>query len=470
MRSRFLHNFSFTSLQLLVNQLLGMVMFFLLAEGLSKQDFGELNWSLSIFLTLFLILSFGIDQITVRKIASGAPANSLLWLYLVHVLCSGLLFYGSLLVCRFIFPSFFTQHSLLLALGAGKLLFYFSTPFKQIAAGLEQFQKVFYMSLAASASKAAGVVVLQALQALTIHNVVLLFVVADAVELLTCIAIGRHHLTPPCRPSRKDYRALLNDSVHQFGTSMFAAAIARMDWIFIGLFLSSVHLADYSFAYKAFELANLPLLAIAPVLVPLLTRSYSRKEGPIPSTDLMFLLKIELMIAALVALLLNIGWEPLVAAFTSGQYGAVNSRTIFILSLAMPVLYLNNFLWSLHFALGRTRMIFYTFAVSFVVNLALVFMLIPVWGNEGAALAYLLTMVFQTFLYLLAMEGPLKMGWQPLVFCFCCAFASGIIIRSVSLNHWLNLPISLVLYIGLLVLTLQLRPRDWRRLKRVMSL
>jgi O-antigen/teichoic acid export membrane protein len=468
MHRRLIRNLSFTTLQLIVNQALGLVLFFVLSEGLDKPQFGELNWSLSVFLLLFTVLSFGLDAVVVRRLAVGAPAGALLSLYGMHVLLTGICFYGVLLLLWVLFPSFFHQHSLLLLLGVGKLLFYGTTPFKAVATGREEFGTLFQMSVAASLVKALGVIILSATGSLTPGNAVLLFVAGDGAELLLCILLGRRYATPlgGIKALRKAYADLLREALHPFGTTLFAAALARLDWICIGLLLSPMHLANYSFAYKAFELATLPLLAIAPLLVPLFTRLGAQGSSHLPTGQLFFLLKLELMAAALVALLLNIGWVPLVETFTSGRYGTVNTRTVFILSLAMPVLYLNNFLWSLHFARGRTRFIFYVFGASFGLNAVLLLVLLPLWGNEGAALAYLVTILAQTVLYLAFVEKPLRLGWQPLLFCCACALTSGVVSKSLALSNWIALPASGLLYLALLVLTLQFRTRDWQQLKQ----
>ena len=67
-------------------------------------------------------------------------------MYIMHVLLAGGLFYSFLLFSYFIFPGF-QHHNLLLFLGFGKLMIFFSTPFKQLANGLEKFRALFYMSV-----------------------------------------------------------------------------------------------------------------------------------------------------------------------------------------------------------------------------------------------------------------------------------------------------------------------------------
>ena len=94
MKRKFIRDISANSLQVIINQVSGLVIFYVLSAFFSKNDFGEINWSLAILLTAFSILSFGIDQVTVKKIAAGEDARSVLSMYIMHVLLAGGLFYG----------------------------------------------------------------------------------------------------------------------------------------------------------------------------------------------------------------------------------------------------------------------------------------------------------------------------------------------------------------------------------------
>jgi O-antigen/teichoic acid export membrane protein len=57
-------------LQLVANQLFGLVIFYILSTSLSKDNFGLLNLALAILLGVFNILSCGMDQLVVKKIAA----------------------------------------------------------------------------------------------------------------------------------------------------------------------------------------------------------------------------------------------------------------------------------------------------------------------------------------------------------------------------------------------------------------
>ena len=71
MNRKLTRDLSANALQLILNQLFGLVIFYVLSTSLNKTEFGQLNLALAILLAVFNILSLGIDQLIVKKIASG---------------------------------------------------------------------------------------------------------------------------------------------------------------------------------------------------------------------------------------------------------------------------------------------------------------------------------------------------------------------------------------------------------------
>jgi O-antigen/teichoic acid export membrane protein len=398
------------------------------------------------------------------------------------VFLSGLFFYGVLWLCDLCWPSFFSAHYFLLGIALAKTLLFYSLPYKQLAAGREQFGVLMRMSVASNLVKAAAVVACFIFAVWSVPVMLVIFIVGDLTEWILSGYIGRKFLGAPAgetlwakivrakkggRGAReavtlRDWQALIRESLPQAGVVLFSSAMARFDWIFIGLFISASKLAEYSFAYKAFEVSSVPLLVIAPLLVPFFTRTL---RNGVPderrSRDLQQLLKGELILGWGVALCLNIVWNPLVDRFTGGMYGRVNTGTIFILSLCLPLQYLNNFLWTIHFAKGRLNLIFRTFLVGFVVNVAGDLLLIPAFGNEGAAVAYLAAILLQTLLYHPGIrEVSLGRAWVTFCFCGIGAAAAGwaaVRVGSGVLIQWTG---ASVFFCVFLILTAQLRLRD----------
>lgn len=461
MKSNLFKNLSANTLQLAINQLAGLAIFYLLSTGLDKNGFGMLNLALAILMMAFNLLSFGIDQVSIRKIASGEDSGEVISLYLSHVVLTGLLFYGLLLLAYWLAPANTGFFLLLLLIGAGKLTIYFSTPFKQAASGLEQFRLLAAMLLVSNLVRCIALTVLALLHLISLRNAALVFIAGDVLELIINVVIFSRSTKVTFRLMwhRQKYAALLREALPQTGVNLLTSAMARFDWVFIGLMASAVKLAEYSFAYKVFEMSTLPLLAIAPLLIPRFTKMF--KHHAVDTTALKNLCRAEMVIAAFTGLVLNVLWSPLVDGVTAGKYGAVNSLALFILTLCIPFLYLNNFLWTIFFAKGEMKMILKGFVITFLVNAVLDVIMIPLYGNPGAAFGFLASCIVQAAFYISHNQiKALNRIWQNLVICIACALFSGFAAKQLGFNCWLALALASLLYVLLLFLTRQLKVGD----------
>jgi len=474
MRRKFLHDISANSLQVIISQVCGLVIFYVLSLYFSKNDFGEINWSLAVLLTSFGILSLGIDQVMVQKIAAGEDPQKILSIYLFHVITGGMIFYLLLLIIVFFFPAFQQNHRLLLFLGIGKLMIFFASPFKQLANGLEKFKVLFIMSVSSNIVRAAALLFFAFFSSLNLTTVIIIFITGDFTELLISYFITKKvlRISFSNQWTTKNYFSLVKTSLPQAGVVVFASAIARFDWIFLGILASNIALAEYSFAYKVFEVATLPLLVIAPLLVPRFTKLFHgdtkiNRSGKI--NDLLALLRFEIIAASLIALVLNILWVPVIDLITQGKYGTVNRYTILILSACLPFIFANNFLWSVHFSQRRLKMIFYVFLISFLVNIAGNIILIPLFFGEGAAFAYLVTILLQ-FLMFRAKTSFIHLR-QNLIFVTCPAITliSGYLSYHTFHNTLWQLVSALFIFFLGLIFTRLIRRSDWLIVRRILQ-
>uniref|UniRef100_UPI003D197C93 lipopolysaccharide biosynthesis protein n=1 Tax=Mucilaginibacter sp. UYCu711 TaxID=3156339 RepID=UPI003D197C93 len=470
MKQGHLKNLSANALQLVANQLFGLVIFYILSTSLSKDSFGLLNLALAILLAVFNILSCGMDQLIVKKIAADDNKESALSLYITHTLITGSLFYGLLLAGYLLFPQLPSVYSLLLLVGIGKLMIYLSTPYKQAATGLEKFKLLAWLSVISNFVRCVCLLAALLLHSIGLSVIVAIFIIGDTLEFIVGFTLFKTQAQMPVRLKwdSLNYLSLIREALPQMGVMLITSSLARFDWIFIGFMLSAIKLAEYSFAYKLFEIATLPLLAIAPLLIPRFTKMF--KQGDVNIAGLQFLIRIEMIIAAFTVLLLNIYWSPIIDWVTQGKYGAVNVNTIFILSLCLPLLYMENFLWTIFFAQGRLKMILHAFMVTLAVNVVGDVILIPLYKNEGAAIAFLLACMAQIIFYLSKNAlAELKNIWQPLFICTGCALVSGFAAKAVLADSWLVIPAAILLYWGLLFITGQVRVSDRDKLKAVME-
>jgi O-antigen/teichoic acid export membrane protein len=361
-------------------------------------------------------------------------------------------------------------------LGIGKLMIFFSTPFKQLATGLEKFRSLLLMAITSNALRAVALIVFDSMNLLNVQAIVIIFIAGDIAELLVSLFIMQRILKVPLKLkwSTIEYKKLVHEALPQFGVAIFTSALSRLDWIFLGILSTNVILAEYSFAYKIFEVATLPMLVIAPVLIPRFTKLFHNepvKVSAAKTADLFVLLRLEIIVASFVALFLNILWVPIIDLITDHKYGSVNQTTILLLSASMPFLYLNNFLWTINFAKGRLKMIFYAFLISFLFNLVGDIVLIPFFSAEGAAIAYLVAIIAQSIVYLKETNlEDLQKNSIKLLICLFTAIISGVLTITLSSVLWVNILLAPVFYISLLYLTRQISFTDWRAFKRVTHL
>ena len=457
---------SASALQVIVNQVLGISVFILTSLYLPKDVYGELNWSYAVLMFITTILSLRLEQIVVRRAAVDQDASTIMTLYMIHVLLSGMGFYIIFLFLSYIFPSFFSVHSFLLILGISQLLTFFSSPFKSVTNGKERFGYLTIMSSTAVLIRAIGLFFIIVFYQLSIQWVMAIYIASSFFELLVCFYLvsNRMQVKLTTRVRFTDYLHLLKESLPQIGVAALAAGISRIDWILLGLFSTAGLTADYSFAYRVFELSPLPLLIIAPILLSRFAKYFACNTEQMllqKKEKLSLLVRSEMIVATLIPLILNIIWVPFIDSLTGNKYGAINQTTFLILSCCIPFQYISNILWSAHFAQNRLKLILRITFVTFCVILAGDLLFIPLYNVKGAALVYLAATIIEYIYYMRSsVLSKIKEMWQSLVICFIAAAGSGLAAFYVFENVIWRLVFALPLFSFLLLATRQLRISD----------
>ena len=305
---------------------------------------------------------------------------------------------------------------------------------------------------------------------LSINHILWIFIAGDTLEFLFSVYLFKRYIGISIAPrwNKAEYGLLVKQSLPQVGVVLITSALARFDWLFIGFMVSAIKLAEYSFAYKVFEISTLPLLDIAPLLITRFTQLF--KDESYTGDNLKLLIRTEMIIATFTGLLLNMCWNPLIDQITGGKYGAVNSSTIFILSLCLPFIYLMNFFWTIYFVQNRLKMILQVFLVTFGVNVIGDLVLIPFFKNEGAAIAFLASCVVQAVLFnsknkLSELNGSLLI----LLKCTACALMSGVLAKFLFQNFWLALLVSVFFYFMALAIIRQIKIAEYKNFRKILG-
>ncbi|HVU56838.1 MAG TPA: oligosaccharide flippase family protein [Puia sp.] len=448
-RGRLIRNISANTLQVLGNQFLGVFVFLIISRSLDKPSFGELSWSLAVLTLITTLLSLRLEQIVVRNVAAGDNPSGVLTLFAAHNFFMGLVFFGVLSIVCFLGGNHF-----LWILSVSQILTFWALPFRQLLAGRGAFGWLALLASISNLIRAMGLYFCVIYSTLKIPAVVVLFTLSALVELLLGIWIvcGRLGIGMTRMNFASAYASLIRSSLPQVGVVFLQAGIARVDWILMGILSTPAHTAEYTFAYRAFEFAPLPLLVIAPLLLNRLAReegmgSAGRNKGRANEPFLDRLVRLELLLATLPTLWLTMAWAPLVDLFTASKYGASNTWTFLILACCIPFQYINNLYWSQEFARNRLSLILSVTAVTGVIMLAGDVILIPYYAGAGAAAAFLAATIVQYILYARASDLEKKREWGGrLLLSMVIAGGSGVIAAGVTNLLTLQLLLGTALY------------------------
>ncbi len=461
---------------MLISQLSGAVIFYLLFNWLDKPVIGAISWSLSVLMIFFTILGFGLDQLAVKQVATGVGARSIFSSYLCHVLITGLTTLFMVLLLRFTLFRVNNTFPLFLWLAVSQCLLYFSSPFKQLANGKERFVALMFMSTTANMVRVIGLILLITIHALSINLVLFLYAFSSLLELLVCLFYYVRHAGDGFRVScsMKRYRRMIKKAMPQMGIVVCNVLLSRMDWVLLGLISSATVVAEYGFAYKFFELSTLPLLIAGPLLLPWIAKMF-RAGTPVNTNAqnnslLISIIRMELSVAVFITLMVNIGWEPVIGWITAGKYGNSNATITFILSLAAPLLYANNILWSVSFSQGRLRSIFSIFLITCLANLVADLVLIPFYQGTGAAIGFLLatTIQFSLYLHRSSLQQTTKII-SHLLLLLLAAYITWFVAIHAFQNAWMQLITACFGYIVLLASTRQLKLTDTIPVRKIIG-
>jgi O-antigen/teichoic acid export membrane protein len=472
LKNKFISDISISTVQAILNQFSGIVVFFIISKYLDKSNFGHISWALAVLTLVFSVLGFGLEQLAVKKTAMGTDPGSLLQSYLFHVIFTGVGFIGLVLLLQTEIPVLKQDGYLFILLSVSQCLSFFASPFRQIANGLQKFSAFFVMSSTANVIKASCLLILALMGKVSLPVIIYIYLLASSAELIMCVWVYKIKLCLPTVPGYnfQQYIAFIKEALPQLGITICNTALQRMDWILLGLLSTAVMLAEYSFTNKIFELAIMPLLIVAPVLFPWIVKIFNNEVNKGKIGQLRFFIKVEIIGAVLIALLVNICWKDVIDSLTSGKYGASTTGIIFVLSFAMPLAYINNFFWSVNFAKGNMRTIFSCILVSSLVNIAADFLLIPLFSAIGAAVGFVLASLVQMFYY--SKKTYLwnnKQFFSQLLLVCVNGLIAGFLSKYLFTHTLLQAIFSVAVYSVLLLLTGQLHIKDLGILKQIMA-
>ena len=420
-KQKLIKDISANAVQTIAVQVFGILIFYFTSKYLPKDQFGDLNWSMATCATAIAICSLGLDLIFVKKVASGENVLMFARIHLFHTVLTGVfLIVLTGILTALIYPGFGRAHPVFLFVLASLSLSNIANSFKLGLNGLESYGKLARISVVANSVKLLLILAVFLAGNFSVLNVTLVFILTSLAELILSYYFLKRELNHKIRPALvvTEYKYFILESLPQLGVVLFDSALARIDWILLGIIGTAAVTAEYSFAYKIFEISKLPMLIIAPVLLTRFSNIFKDNEilaSSSSSINLFF--RIEMFVIMLIPVFLVVTWSPIIDFFTDGKYGAANETTFLILSGCVPMHAVINFLWTIGFVKGRLKPIMVITIIVSVINVVFNLLLIPYYAGEGAALAFLLSTITQLILYIIFIrKSGFNIRFAPAVF------------------------------------------------------
>ncbi|RYE23168.1 MAG: hypothetical protein EOP51_11350 [Sphingobacteriales bacterium] len=452
MKSKLLKNIFSSGLQAIAVQVLGVTFFLIASFYLSKDDFGIISWANALSIMITTLLSVGMEQVVFRRIAVSNRSDWAAAAFLAHAFAGSAI--GLIIVFLVSVANLSVKMEFLPLFFIAQAFTYMATPLKQMLNAKQKFAPYGIIAIISNTLKIGISLAYIKGAGLTMPVAVGIMIVCAAIEFLALLFYVRktQHLQFTFRIQA--YKKLIKESMPQYVSVIFDSSLSRIDWVLLGIVGTAAVTAEYSFAYRAFELARLPITVIAPILLAKFAKvlSTDAKMDDARQALVKSVFQIEIFLAVMIPLVLNILWAPVLDMVFHGKYGSNNAIEFFLLSLNIPFLFAINLVWTICFTGKLYRKIANITIGSAVLNLLLNLILIPNFGGLGAAIAFLATTVLQLTAYtLLLRTATINVNLLSILAYFIVAGVAYVAAIYVTKNIFVQLAISVTIYVGVCV-------------------
>lgn len=458
MKPSLLKNFFSSGVQAIAVQVLGIFFFFIAADYLSKDSFGIVNWANATSVILAIFVGFGLEQVVIRRIAASKSSDWAAAAYLFHTLITSVFtFLVLFLVTRLFLPGdeYYERVVYLPWFFAVQGLVYMCIPLKQFLNAKQNFTPYAVIAFVSNIVKILLVIFFVKMEVLSIPMVAMILAICGIIELFSLLIYLMVKTNFSFKFKFVAYYKLLKESFPQYISTIFDTSLSRIDWLLLGILSTTAVTADYSVAYKAFEVSRLPLAVISPILLNIFAKKMLSGARPDAPTQALIqdLYTLEIFLAMLLPLTLNILWSPVVDQLFKGKYGNVNAIPFMILSLAIPLMFIINLLWTLGFSVKKYKQISFIIFLGAVLNFVLNLFLIPIYQATGAAIAFLITVASQIFFYYRLVDSLMTFSIKTPLMLYAIGFVSYFLSGLATPYFIIRLPVAVLIYLILAVLT-----------------
>jgi O-antigen/teichoic acid export membrane protein len=374
-----------------INLAIGLATAFVLSRYLGVEGFGQFNYLFAFFYFFLTINDFGVNTIVVREASkqrerAGEMIGAMLSFKLLLAVGSVLAAWTTIWLMDF--PEKLRNALFVYALILPVIALQLPAAIFQVLLKLE------YPSLIGIFSRMLGFLMLMIMvwMGYGLAALVLVLVLAEVASMLLLLKYARSFVRPAWRIDVILWKEVLQSSITLGIMGLFVALINRVGFIMLERMTDMQQVGLYSAAYKVTNLLEAFPLMVMGTVYPLMSRYASEDLDKLRS-----LYKKSVLYLGLMAVPMGIGitlLAPFIVRILFGEQFAGADRGLMILVWSTVFLYLALSGGNLLISMGKEKVSLYLNMIGAGLSIALNFLLIPMMGFVGAALATTATYLF----------------------------------------------------------------------------
>ena len=397
------------------NILFPVISFPYVAKILGPVGIGKVQFILSFTQYFALIAALGIPIYGVRVISQSTHDPKLLYknlgeLLYIHIVCSVII--TVLYIVTIVSFSFFSNDKSLYFL-SGLIILMGFTSIDWYFTGIENFKLIALRSVSIKVISLVFLFLFVKVRAdYNIYLLISLFSILGN-NVINIISV-RKHITLSPKGIKKHFKPLM----YTFGTTVATSMYIMLDTVLVGFFSDEKSVGLYSASIKLTKISIPFIISAATVLMPRISKLFGTGDFESLKIILSKSFNFITIIAVPICVGLLILAPELIYAFSGTQFnGAI--ITMQILSPLALIIGLGYF-WGFQILIpaGKEREMLIAVILGMVFNLTLNCIMIPVYKQNGAAIAnvtseFIVTMAYMFFCYKVI---PFKISHKPLLY------------------------------------------------------
>ncbi|TWI95626.1 O-antigen/teichoic acid export membrane protein [Mucilaginibacter frigoritolerans] len=443
-------NYIFNLLLTGFNILFPVISFPYAAKILGPVGIGKVQFILSFTQYFALIAALGIPIYGVRLISQSAHDSKLVYknlgeLLSIHIFCS-LLITVLYIIVVLSFPFFHDERTLYILSGLIILMSFSSVDW--YFSGIEDFKLIAIRSV--SVKILSLICLFFFVKVKSDYNIYLIISLVSILgnNIINIISIARY-----VSISYKGIRKHIKPLAYTFGTTVATSMYTMLDTILIGFFADDKAVGLYSASIKLTKISIPLILSAGAVLMPRISKFFAGQDAEALKLILNKAFNYVVILAVPVCIGLLFLAPQLIYVFSGIQFNEA-ILTMQILSPLALIIALGNF-WGFQILIpaGKEREVLISVVLGMIFNLSLNCIMIPVYKQNGAAVANVISELIVTSAYMFFCFRVInfKISHKPILLNLLACVPFIIIVlffRTLNLNAYCFLGVSAILFVA----------------------